>query len=52
MNKRKKRNKSGALDDWKSYKHLRNKVTACIRLANINYVTNSINECNGQTGNI
>ena len=40
------------MDDWKGYKHLRNKVTACIRLAKKNYVTNSINECNGQTGDI
>ena len=49
---KKKAKKSSALDDWKSYKHLRNKVTACIRLAKKDYVTNSINECNGQTGDI
>ena len=53
MNRKKKAKKSNVMDDWKCYKHLRNKMTASIRLAKKNYVTNSVKQSNGQiTGDI
>ena len=49
---KKKAKQSGLFEDWKHYKHLRNKVTACIRREKKNYVTNTINRSNGQSADI
>ena len=49
---KKKAKQTGDSEDWKRYRELRNKVTACIRQAKKNYITRSINETNGKSGDI
>ena len=41
-----------SMDDWNEYKKARNRVTAEIRKAKREYITNTIKISNGQTGNM
>ena len=49
---KKKAKQSGASQDWERYKHLRNKVTSCIRHDKKNYVSQTINKSNCQSADI